>query len=403
MTLCSEVIQLLSMVGVLIGLAFGLSERDFGLYSGALAAATILATASRLGTQAMVMRAPSVPVAVGHQWQRSLSVVYLGAAVATIAMIALQPLLLPGVTVLECIGLVLMQALGFVVSELGVSAGLAERDANLGLATRTIYAVGRLVGLIGFLVLGDGGLTSAVLWVSGAALISLLPIQTLVRRRLRAERSFARPTREDFTRGAGFMANDGAAAAATSMDRPLLVRFGYTVDAGTYNLGYRLAQMAALPVQAFIRVTAVDYFLVGKQRPADIRRLTTRLTGAGLALGLAAGVIAFVGADLIPVLLGDRFDAVPPVVRWLAPLPALLAVQTMPANALSGLDRQGLRNYCLLFIAGVNLILNLSLIPVFGWRGAAAATLLTEGIHVVILWGAMYTVTRQHNGSPAND
>ncbi len=398
LTFASEIVQLAGTLIVLIFLAATLSAEDFGRYSGALALATILGTISRLGTPSMIVRSPGVGTPLALQWRRSSVVLLVGGVLSIPAMTLLREHLLPGVSIIQAIGLVAMQALGFVMAELVVAVGVASRSADVGLHARSAYTLARLLGLAGFILIGPRTLTSAVVWIGASSVLTVPLMQLIVARHVNDKRPFARPTREDLTRGGGFMVNDAAFAFLTSIDRPLLLQNGYVVEAGNYSLGYRLAQVAAMPALAFIRVTDVEFFETGRQRPSRLRHLTLRRSMTGLLLSVPAAVVVYLSSDLISVLAGERFAPVEPVVRWLAALPILLVLQTMPANALSGLDRQRVRNGLLIAIAGVNLALNLLLIPDYGWEGTAAATLLSEALHAVALWTAMLVLTARHTG-----
>jgi O-antigen/teichoic acid export membrane protein len=95
-------------------------------------------------------------------------------------------------------------------------------------------------------------------------------------------------------------------------------------------------------------------------------------------------------APLLPLLLGPEYQEAVSAVRWLSLLPLLKAVHYFGADALTGAGHQGVRTGIQIGIAVVNLLLNLWLIPLYSWRGAALATLLSDGLMIVVIWASVW-------------
>ena len=112
------------------------------------------------------------------------------------------------------------------------------------------------------------------------------------------------------------------------------------------------------------------------------RKLTILSTGYGLLI--AAGL--WICAPLLDPLMGDEFEDSVSALRWIAILPALKALQVFPANVLSGTDRQWVRARLVVATATLNLAINIAVAPIYGWRGAAGATLAAESVFAGLLW-----------------
>ena len=100
------------------------------------------------------------------------------------------------------------------------------------------------------------------------------------------------------------------------------------------------------------------------------------------------------------------FLAGPAVIRWLMLSVCLHAVQFPFADALTGLGRQPLRTGLVTGALLLNVGLNLWWIPRWGWRGAAAATVLCDAILAVALVVAVLLVPRREappGSSPGAD
>lgn len=80
----------------------------------------------------------------------------------------------------------------------------------------------------------------------------------------------------------------------------------------------------------------------------------------------------------------------PLVVTWLLPVLLFRAAHYFAADALTGAGFQGVRTAVQVGIVLLNLGLNLALIPVWGWRGAAVASWLSDGALALFLWGALF-------------
>ena len=100
------------------------------------------------------------------------------------------------------------------------------------------------------------------------------------------------------------------------------------------------------------------------------------------------GVGLFVAAPILPYILGTSFASAVNALRWLCLLPLVQTVHLLYGDALGNrpAGREGLLQ---LGTAGVNVGLNLWLIPRYSYRGAAVASIVAEGllgIGVVVLF-----------------
>src|SRR5438093_1596478 len=86
--------------------------------------------------------------------------------------------------------------------------------------------------------------------------------------------------------------------------------------------------------------------------------------------------------------------------RWLSPLILFKCIHYFYADCLSGAGFQGVRAAIQLAIAGVNVLLNLWLIPAYSWKGAAWASIASDGALAMFLYAA--TATLEHRKKPAD-
>jgi len=95
------------------------------------------------------------------------------------------------------------------------------------------------------------------------------------------------------------------------------------------------------------------------------------------AVFLAAGI--YVAAPAVPWLLGGSYQLSTEILRWLCFLPFFIVVQSVGSDALSGANSQRRVSLLHTLTAGVSLLLNLLLVPHYGWRGAVMAAYGSQG------------------------
>jgi O-antigen/teichoic acid export membrane protein len=92
----------------------------------------------------------------------------------------------------------------------------------------------------------------------------------------------------------------------------------------------------------------------------------------------------------VPLVLGADYHESVEALRWLAALPLLRTVQYFGADALTGAGFQGSRTVGQLGIAALNILLCLWLLPLYSWRGAAWASLASDGALALTMWGLVW-------------
>jgi O-antigen/teichoic acid export membrane protein len=97
------------------------------------------------------------------------------------------------------------------------------------------------------------------------------------------------------------------------------------------------------------------------------------------------------GAPLVPHILGHQYADITSALRWLALLPVLKTLHYFTADALTGAGHQRLRTFIQIGVAVFNVLINLWLIPAYGWRGAAWSSIASDGLLALSL---LITITR---------
>ena len=217
----------------------------------------------------------------------------------------------------------------------------------------------------------------------------------LVSRELGSPELDVRQFRSELSEGAFFSLNLSSQSSTNDIDKAMLARLATLEATGIYAAAYRLVDVAFLPVGSLLVAAYARFFQHGVQGV----RATTRLAGRLLRPGACYGVLAAAGlyfiAPALPAILGEEYRPAIAAVRWLAILPLVKSIYYFGADALTGAGHQGVRTVVQIGIAVVNVLLNLWLIPLYSWRGAAVATLVSEGLLGVAIWSAVWYVGRR--------
>lgn len=394
---------LLASTANLVVLARIVGPVDYGLVAGALGVVYTIGPFSALGADKLVVRditarRTSRAAAV----TAALATVVGGAAVSCALMAGLHDLLLPQVP------LVLLLALA--VAELGGSSTVlvcvrtffaigAVRAAGI---THSVISAVKLVAVFAFVASGSSDPSRWALLYAGFSAVAAAGCVLYVFSRLGApalqEYSFMRRARE----GLPFSLNVSAVVAQNDFDKVILVRSGFTEQAGAYTVAYRVVNMVMLPVTAVMSGVYTRYFELGAEGGITAtRKFARRLAVPLTSYAVLVGVLLVLVAPMIPLVLGPGYDATVPLLMALAALPLLKVVQQLPSEALTGAGHQPVRTVCAGLSAALNVGLCFLLIPGLGVTGALVATYASEVVGAVLVLVAV-TITSRRTASAAS-
>jgi O-antigen/teichoic acid export membrane protein len=359
-------------------LARTLGPEKFGNYAGVLALATLLSPFVELGGYNLVIRdiTAGVPrnIAIGNAFFLTSLAFPVGISMFVILSIIMFPRL--DLEFSLCIGVAEL----FFGRILAVTGGLRVVQGNLW-QTAVIEVFGGLCRLLFVLILqrSQGMLifwgwlhifqtfimaTIALAWT---VLSGIWPTY-------RVNQAFA-----NLKDGFHFATALSAQSAYTDLDKTMLVRLSSPTDAGVYSAAYRFISVAYLPLSAFLGALYPKFFLEGQTKGySGARKLANRTLIYTAAYGVILSISIWLFSQSIVSLLGDKYSDSIAALRWLAVVALLQSLYYPLGDALTGSGRQQYRagGQIIAFLA--NLILNIILIPKFGWLGSTWATILTQ-------------------------
>jgi O-antigen/teichoic acid export membrane protein len=197
--------------------------------------------------------------------------------------------------------------------------------------------------------------------------------------------------------GFGYSLAGSTAVIYNDVDKTMLSHAGMNAANGIYSMAYRVIEIATMPILSIHMAARPRYFqrgALGVETTAELSRKILKRT-AVLGVMMAAGT--FIAAPLIPHLVGHDFTDAVSALRWLCLIPCLRAFHFSSGEALMGAGFQRYRTTAQLMAAGVNIVLNVQLIPIYGWKGAAWASLLTDASLAALNWAGLAWVRNRAN------
>jgi O-antigen/teichoic acid export membrane protein len=163
-------------------------------------------------------------------------------------------------------------------------------------------------------------------------------------------------------------------------DRYVIVAVAGRDSVGLYSAGYTVGlAINALAIAPFTLAWGAAYWEISRQ--ADARATVARvLTGfTALAAFVALG-LAVLGTDAIRILLGHEFEAGRFVTPFSAFAYVLYGIFTIVTTGLNLESRTGRVPFIMGTAALTNLLLNLLLVPLVGFMGAAVSTVVSYAL-----------------------
>ena len=210
----------------------------------------------------------------------------------------------------------------------------------------------------------------------------------------RAHHMWGRPTfnwaylREDVREGVYFSIGTSAATIYNDIDKVMLGKVSFPA-AGVYAAAYRIIDISMTPVRSLASAAYPHFFRKGLDGMGSASGYAVTQIKRACVYSAALCVLLWLSAPLLPLALGAKYAETALVLRWLALLPLFRSVHVFLADSLSGAGFQGLRSAIQVTIAVVNVLLNLAILPRYGWLGAAWTSLASDGLLVLSLWLAI--------------
>jgi O-antigen/teichoic acid export membrane protein len=192
--------------------------------------------------------------------------------------------------------------------------------------------------------------------------------------------------------GFHFATSTASQSVYDDIDKTMLARLSTVESAAIYAIAYRFIEAAMLPVRSVAAVTYPEFFRQGVHGVTSSFGFARRILRHSVVYGIAIAVVLFFASGSVPLIMGRAYAQGAVALRYLCLLPVLKSVQGFLTDTLTGANYQWQRSSAQAVVAVFNVLINLSVIRAFGWRGAACSSLLTDSLLIALL----YMIIRWH-------
>jgi len=362
---------------------------EYGVYAGAFAFASLVASYGPLGTGTVFLRyVSSDRDKFSSYWGNILVVTTVVGGGMVLALAALGPHILnPASAALVLLAAISNCVFAQIIVEASRVFQTFEQMRTTALLNLLTSAVRTLASAVMLLALHRATAWQwAVVSTGVSGLAAMATVTTITVRFGRPRFSMGIFFRHSLE-GVGYAAAMSTASIYNDLDKTMLSHYGMNRDNGIYSMAYRIIDIATIPIFSIRDAAMPRLFHLGRSGLGASAALAHRLLRRGAALAALASVAMFTLAGVIPQIVGHAFADSVLALRWLCLIPLFRSVHQMTGAALTGAGMQNWRTGSQVSGAVLNFGLNLWLIPLCGWRGAAWSSLATDGALAALCWG----------------
>ena len=390
--LLSQGIRLVLQAAYFVIIARALGAEQYGAFVGVTALVAILAPFASLGSGNLLIKNVSRNRALfGEYWGNALLISFVSGAALILLVLLVAPIVLPKTVPLLLIFLVAVTDLIF--ARILDTAGQAFQAVLWLSKTAQLNILPQVTRLIAALALVNffpqwGAVGWTFLYLISTAVSALIGV-ILVHVSLGAPKLAISRIKPEILEGFYFSVSLSAQTVYNDIDKTMLARLSSLAATGIYAAAYRLIDVAFVPVRSLLAAAYAKFFQRGSSGISGTMDFTKRLLPIAGIYGAIAATGLFLFAPVVPYILGDEYASTVEALRWLAPLPFLKAMHYFAADTLTGAGFQGMRSAVQAFVAVFNVSVNLWLIPVYSWKGAAWSSLASDTILMLSLWAVV--------------
>jgi O-antigen/teichoic acid export membrane protein len=168
--------------------------------------------------------------------------------------------------------------------------------------------------------------------------------------------------REDVAEGVYFSIGTSAATIYNDIDKVMLGRISFAAG-GIYAAAYRIVDVSMTPIRSLASAAYPHFFRRGVDGMAPAHAYAITHIKRAFIYSAALFAVLWLSAPLLPLVLGANYAQTALALRWLALLPVLRSGHVFLADSLSGAGFQGLRCAIQAAVAGINIALNIAILP----------------------------------------
>jgi O-antigen/teichoic acid export membrane protein len=393
--LCGQGVQLLGRMGYFVIIARSLGPTAYGTFVACTALAATVAPFASCGTGNVLVKYVAKDSGVLRRYVGTTLLTTLGCgSLLTLLLMALRAFVLPPTAT---VGLVIAVIIADVFANEIVGLCMYTFLA-LEQGSRYSYLAGvttgvRLLAAFVLLVVTPTATHWAYLYAISAAVSAIIGMVTVCMC-CGMPKFELRSVPPAIKEGIHFATAFSSQSIYNDIDKTMLARIASPAAAAIYAVAYRFIEPAILPIRSLGAASFPEFFRRGEKGVKESLDLAISILRRSTLYGVVMALGLFLGASLIPHVLGPAYAESAIALRWLCLLPAFKCVHIFLSDALTGANFQWQTSSAQLAVCVFNILVNLWIIRAFAWRGAAWSSLMTDALLILLL----YLIIRWHLG-----
>jgi O-antigen/teichoic acid export membrane protein len=387
--LLSKLFNVVMQAGYFILVARLLGKENYGSFIVVAASASIIFPFVALGSEhVLVQNVSTNKASFRNHWGNSLLLAITNGTVLTIILLLIAPIIFPKditrtTELLILLADLICLALLDLASKALMAVDMVKKTAQLGV----LSTCGKLLAALSLSVFFSQ--PNLIIWsylYFASSIITAVIAIVAVNKMVGLPKLAIAELKSNISQGLYFAISASATNINASLDKSMLGKLSSVGAAGIYGSAYRFIDVGNVPLFALFGATYTRFFQHGVAGIRGSLSFAKRLLPILVLYAIASCIGFWFLAPFIPIILGEEYREAIGALLWLAPLPAISAIQFLAADTLTGSGNQKARSLVQVIAAIINVVLNIWWIPLFSWKGAAWATLVSDSFKLVCLW-----------------
>lgn len=394
----SFILQLLVQGIYFIILARTFAPGKYGAYVGIVAIVSILIPFASWGSEQIIIQNVSRQRSLFREsWGTGiLKTLIFGSLFTSLILIVYSFFPIPGISIqvvfVVALANLIFLRLNDLVRDSFVGIGMLDYTAKI----MFLVSVNRFFGVLVLITLYDNPsiLTWTIIYCIATFLAAVMSTYLLVKQ-VDYPKFVLAKVKEDLKLGFSFAIGISAQTIYNDIDKSMLAKLSTLESAGIYGAAYHILNVSFTPILSLAMASFRNFFQQGASGIKSSFELCKKLLPMSVGYSLIAIVGLAVFAPLVPLILGSEYKDSATALILLSPSIFFRTMHIFAADTLTGADLQEVRSGSQVLVAVVNGLLNYWLIPLYSWRGAIWATLVSECLLMIVLWSSVYLYSRK--------
>jgi len=393
-------LQLVSQSFYFVIIARALGVEQYGIFITATSFVSLVSPFATVGLGNLLVKNVSRDRNLFRDyWGNTLFMLLVSAFLLTLFLLVIKPIVLPGeISWALILSVAFFELLLNRFIEVSKQVFQAFSLFNLTAKLSAAISITRLIAAI-FLVSFYHN-PDALKWMNlilFSTLIIGIPVFFIINKKLGYPKIALSRIQPEIAEGFYFSIGLSAQTVYNNIDKTMLGSMSSVTATGIYAVAYRLIDVAFIPISSLLAASYPRFFQSGKVGINGSLKLAKQLLPISVLYSLIAVATLFLIYPIIPYTLGNEYANAAKALLWLSPLIILKTIHYLAADTLTGAGFQGIRSAMQIVIALFNVLINLWLIPLYSWKGAALSSLASDGLLMLGLWLTVIIFAQKEN------